>query len=316
MAIVRRTALPGALLGLALALLAVPAGAQEADAESRFAAARKLYDGGDHAGAYKQFQALAAETGSPNAELYAAWCLRELGRLPEAYEAAVLALRHATAKAENDDKYAKTRTAAAAEVARLEAKVARLTVAVADPPPGVAVTVNGAAFPGDKLGVPVAAAAGPALVLVRAPGRREVERRVELRAGEATTVTVALEAAGERAQAPATTGGGARIAGFALAGAGLGGVVTFAVAGALVDQRYGSLFVKCGGTNCKHAGAAGEIEGGKALQLAANIGLGIGIAGAVGGALLIAFGGPVAAKPAASLWLAPGLGGFSAGGVF
>ena len=59
--------------------------------------------------------------------------------------------------------------------------------------------------------------------------------------------------------------------------------------------------------HCRNADAAADIEGGKALQLAANIGLGIGIAGAVGGALLIAFGGPVAARPAAETSRTPNL---------
>ena len=110
-------ALLALLLGLALTAASAGAGAQTPAQAKRFAAAQSLYEQRSYATALEEFRALAAETGSPNAEVYAARCLRELDRLPEAYEAMSTALRHATAKAEAEPKYASTRNAAAADLA-------------------------------------------------------------------------------------------------------------------------------------------------------------------------------------------------------
>src|SRR5437868_6752686 len=85
---------------LALAVLTQPALSQP-DAKQggvdrvRFKAAQQLYDKGDFAGALALFRDVMGINGSPNARLYAARCLRELGRLPEAYEELTIAIRDA-----------------------------------------------------------------------------------------------------------------------------------------------------------------------------------------------------------------------------
>ncbi|APR80062.1 Hypothetical protein A7982_05409 [Minicystis rosea] len=311
------------VLGLALTS---PAAAQTAGQAKRFGAAQKLYDQGAYTPAYEEFKALATETGSPNAELYVARCLRELGRLPEAYEMMSLALRNATAKAEAEPRYAATRNAAAADLALLEPKVGKIIIALASPPAGATVTLNGAALAPEKLGVPVAAAVGEVVVRVRAPGSAEIERRVKLRGGETSTLTVTLDAgaapaapvpAGAPPPPPATTtsGGGARIAGFVTLGLGAAGMATFAAAGVAANKRFNSVNDACGGMRCTDPKFADQIAGGRTLDVAANIGLGVGIAGIVGGTLLVVFGGPKQV-PAVSAWVAPEGGGLVARGTF
>ena len=122
----------------------------------------------------------------------------------------------------------------------------KLLIAVADPPAGLAVTVNGAPLPPDKLGVAVPTATGEAVVRLVAPGKAPVERRVTLRGGEPTTLTVALEtASGDASAAPApvaaTRGGGGRVAGFVALGVGVAGMATFAGAGVAANNRYDSI---------------------------------------------------------------------------
>jgi hypothetical protein len=317
------------LLGLAVTAAAPGAYAQTAAQAKRFGAAQKLYDDGAYTPAYEEFKALAAETGSPNAELYVARCLRELGRLPEAYEAMVFALRDATTKAEADPKYGQTRNAAAADLALLEPKIGKLVVAVPSPPAGLEVTLNGAPMPLAKLGVPVPVTTGFVVVHLHAPGRTDVERRVTLKGGETQTLAVALEA--DPAQAPPAgitpppapvpppgsdaRGGGARVAGFVTLGLGAAGMVTFAVAGSMANSRYSTIQAACGGKRCTDPSFASQIDGGKRLDLIADVGLGVGIAGLVGGTLLVVFGGPKAPPPVTA-WVAPGGGGLVAGGVF
>jgi hypothetical protein len=312
-----------ALLALAVTVSATHAEAQDAGQLKRFAAAQNLFDDGAYTPSYQEFKALADETGSPNAELYVARCLRELGRLPEAYEATAVALRHATAKAERDPKYVSTRNAAATDLAKLEPRVGRLVVAVADAPAELSVTVNGAPLAREKLGLPAAVAPGEVVVRVTAAGKRDVERRLALNAGDAATVTLALEsssapvASGPKPEAPpaasaatsTTTGGGGRVAGFVVAGVGVAGMAGFAVLGLMANHRYDTIAAQCGNTHCTDPAFASEIDGGRKLDLGANIGLGVGIAGLAAGALLIALGGPKRSAPHVSAWVAPTGGG-------
>ncbi|MFT3769782.1 MAG: PEGA domain-containing protein [Minicystis sp.] len=317
---------PAALVLVLASFASPPAFAQTAGQAKRFGAAQKLYDQGAYTPAYEEFKALAAETGSPNAVLYVARCLRELGRLPEAYETMTLALRSAAAKAEAEPKYAQTRNAAAADLALLEPKVGKLVIAIANPPAGTTVTLDGAPLSPEKLGVPVAVAIGESVVTVRAPGRANVERRVKLRGGETTTLTLALEvdpagptpapaAPAAPPPAPEMRGGGARIAGFAVLGVGAAGMATFAAAGVMANKRFDAVSAACGGTRCTDPSFSAQIAGGKQLDLAANIGLGVGIAGLVGGTLLVVLGGPKPA-PAVTAWATPGGGGLVARGSF
>jgi hypothetical protein len=315
------------VLGLALTALSAVASAQTPAQAKRFGAAQKLYDQGAYTPAYLEFKALAGETGSPNAELYVARCLRELGRLPEAYEAMSQALRDATAKAETEPKYAGTRNAAAADLAVLEPRVGKLIVAVVSPPPGLEVTIDGAPLPPDKLGVPVATAIGAVVVRLAAPGSAPVERRVQTRGGAPVTLTVALDAAAPavvapaappvpgEAAAPAREGGGGRIAGFVVLGLGAAGMATFAGAGVTANSRFNSISAACGGARCTDPGFSDQIASGRRLDLLANVGLGVGIAGLAAGTLLVVLGGPKAAPPA-SAWVMPGGGGLVAGGTF
>ena len=319
------------LLALAVAAWAAPAAAQDANLAKRFAAAQKLYDDGAYTPALQEFKALAAETGSPNADLYVARCLRELGKLPEAYEALTLALRNATAKAEADPKYTKTRNTAAADLAVLEPRVGKILIAVASPPPGLTVTLNGATLPPEKLGVPVPLAIGEAVVRLHAPDRVDVEKRVTLKGGETVTLPLTMEAPGPvveqvtrpqpvQVQAPPVvqpTGiGGARIAGIVTLGVGAAGMVTFAVAGVMANSRYDSISAACGGKRCTDPSFTSQIDGGRQLDIIADVGLGVGLAGLVGGTLLVALGGPKAVPPPVTAWVSPGGGGLGVRGAF
>jgi hypothetical protein len=306
---------------MAIALVAGPARAQDAGQAKRFQAAQTLYDEKAFGPALLEFKALAAETGSPNADLYVARCLRELGRLPEAYEALRVALRNATAKATTEPKYLKTRNTAAADLAMLESKIAKLVIAVATPPDGLTVTLDGASVQADRIGVPLVQLEHEALVRLAAPGKRNIERRVLLKAGETTTLSVVLEADAPGHVEPAapaaegaakTTGGGARIAGFVVLGLGAAGMATFAGAGVAANKRYDSVFAACGGKHCTNPVYTSQIDGGRTLDVVADVGLGVGIAGLAGGALLVALGGPKAATQPITGWIGRNGGGLGA----
>ncbi len=301
----RRTGCLSLLLILAAVAVAPRAAAQPADPTvQRYSAAKKHYDAGAYAEAYEEFRALAADIGSPNAELYVARCLRALGRLPEAYEAMASALRSASARAAAEPRYVETRDAAAAQLAELEPLVGKLVVAVAEPPPDLVVEVGGTPIPAKRIGVPLAAAVGEAVVRVRAAGKQDIERRVTIRGGEVTTVTVALSpiappAAPRPVPPPPSKLGPLRVTGIASLVVGAAGMVTFAVAGTMANQRYATLSTACS-PGCSPA----DVDSGKKLDLGANVGLGVGIAGLVAGAGLVVFGRPATQGVAA--WTVPG----------
>ena len=166
------------------------------------------------------FEEAVADSGSPNARIYVARCLRELGRLDAAYEEMRLTVRDATRKAETEPKYEPTRDSAASELALLEPRVGRLVVTVVERPEGTVVYVGGRELSVDQLGVPVAAMPGRVDVRAEALGFKPVERTADIEAGSPRTMTITFDEAlpvdGEQ-PAPGddvpTTGGEVRIAG-------------------------------------------------------------------------------------------------------
>ncbi len=141
-----------------------------AQAKKEFARATALYKKNRFDEALPKFEKLVAATDSPNARLYVARCLRELGKLPAAYEAMTQTMRFADAKARTDSYYADTRSAAAAERAALESKIVRVVVALADPPKDLEIELNGNALPRDRLGDTIAIEPGRLVVRASAPG--------------------------------------------------------------------------------------------------------------------------------------------------
>jgi tetratricopeptide (TPR) repeat protein len=101
--------LPGQARSQGAVSSAPPIAPAPTTAEQRFAEAQLLFDGQKFAEALPLFEALVGETDSPNARLYVARCLRELGRLTQAYDAMRATVALATEKAKTDDRYVETR---------------------------------------------------------------------------------------------------------------------------------------------------------------------------------------------------------------
>lgn len=276
----------------------------QVDAKAEFNDAQKLFDAGRQADALPHFRKAFAASNSPNARLMIARCLVALGKTAEAYEEMATTTREAAARADTDPKYARTRDAAAAEMAVLERRIGKLVVALAEPGAGATVTLDGAPLAAERLGVPVAVQPGTLTIEARHAGDAPVRREITIGAGETKTVAIAFTSAPAVAAAPVTTtpkiappiqapthGGGVRIAGFFVAGLGVAGMGAFAGAGLAAKSKFSSVETACGGVRCTDPKYGSVIDSGKTLQTVANVGLGVGIAGLVGGALMIALGG-------------------------
>ncbi len=307
--------------------LADPDPTDASAAKARFSAAQELYDQREFAAALPAFREVHRALGSPNAHLYLARCLRELGQLPEAYEELSATLAEAAARAEKEPRFLATRDAAAADRALLEAKVARLVVAVAKPPPGLEVLVAGKILPAARLGQPIALAPGKTRVVATAPGRAGAREDVTLAVGALETVSLSLDPpsapapvaaptpaprhtlAREAPLAPAAKPDATlRYVGFGVAAIGVGGFLTAAITGAMANARFRDVRDECGGMRCLDPAVNDRIDGGRSLDTAANVALAVGAIGVAGGAAMVWFGGPplLASSRGVGLAAAPG----------
>jgi hypothetical protein len=91
-------------------------------------------------------------------------------------------------------------------------------------------------------------------------------------------------------------------------GVGVAGLGLFAIGGAQGNSKFATLEKECGTTRCTDPKYADVVDSGKTLDLVANIGLGIGVAGIVAGTIMVVVGGPKP-KPKttdASFFISPG----------
>ena len=85
-------------------------------------------------------------------------------------------------------------------------------------------------------------------------------------------------------------GSGLRTAGYVAGGVGLAGLALFAIAGLGAKSAYDKLEADCGRTPCTDEAHRSDIEGGRMMQTAANIGLATGLVGLGAGATLLVLG--------------------------
>jgi len=306
------------LLSVLFVLLATFAQPQPAHADDAavFSEALEHFHAGRFEQAMPMFRDIVAVTASPNVHLYYARSLRELGKLARAHEHMQQTVREATAKAKTEERYVATRDAAASELAELEARVGKVIVVLVGDAPNSAATLNGVELRSDQIAKPVAVMPGSVAIVANAPGSQAVERTLTVAAGTTETVTLSLAAAASTSPDPAqgpsdtdegdddvpTTGGEIRMAGFAVAGLGVAGMVMFGVSKALADAKFDSVNEDCGQTRCTDPAFADEIDDGKTLDTLTNVGLIVGIAGLAGGAAMIIFGGPSEVEDGATAW--------------
>jgi hypothetical protein len=215
------------------------------------------------------------------------------------------------AKAAGQQKRAETAEAHAAE---LEPKLARLRVVAPGLPADGVLQRDGTPVGEAARSVATPVDPGDHTVAASAPGRRPWSTTVKVAAGpgEVTVTVPELDAA---APAPATARyGPARTAGLVLVGVGAAGVVAGGVLGGLTladAHRASSDATLCPGMVCTPAGRQ-VISGAETKALASSVSLGVGLAAAAGGAILVATARPLAIAPAAG----PGSGGISVLGRF
>jgi len=275
-----------------------PSGAAE-----KFKQAQERYEAKDFTSGLELARAALEATGSPNARLYVARCLRELDRLSEAHEEMERTLRDAREAAKTDPKYVATRDTAAAELALLDQKVGKVIVALVDAPPGARVELNGKAIDATRYGQPIAVPPGDVVLKGSGDGAEPVEKQSSIKAGETQTLTLVFRepstpatepAPGPTTPQPKTTqsGGGLRTVGYITAGVGVVGLGVFAITGSMANSKFNQLEDECGSKRCNDPKYADTVDSGKRLDTIANVGLVVGSVGLLAGGAMILFGGP------------------------
>lgn len=256
-----------------------------ATAKAKFDKGKTLYNAKNFADALGEFRASYALVKSPNSHFFIANCLRDLGRLTEAYTEYDRVAEEAKTAGEQ---YAGAIEAAIAERDALAAKLVLVTVSTPGSPADATLNVAGMDVASDLAGKPIPVMPGNIEVKLSAPGKTTATQTVTGAAGETKMVTIEFAVA-----PPPTTDehpSGAkkltpmRIGAIAAAGVGVVGMILFAVEGSASNTTYDDLKEKCGGP-CPQEFAS-DIDKGRTQQIVANVGLGVGIAGLAAGATL------------------------------
>jgi hypothetical protein len=303
--------------------IASPAATQ--NAEASFAEAVKLFKGGDAARALPLFVHLTEKTDSPNVRLYIGYCLLELGRLRDAHQAFTLAAKEALDLEEG--KYDETRVAAQEQLSVLNLRLARLTISLVQVSGEFTVKLDNETLDPSLIDSPLVVDPGAHHIQAEAPGAKPVSREITLEKGGAKTITLLFE---KQTSLPAPLSPSASqhnevrkessdshmvTLGLAAGGLGVIGIGTFAVAGLQTKNTYSQLQAQCA-SGCTDSAHRNNISEGKTMQLVANLGLAVGVAGTLTGATLLYLGVTNKESAQPELQLAPGVARVSYTGSF
>lgn len=288
---------PSAAHAQAPAAAATPSAADIAEAKKKFESASTLFKAGKYDKAIEDFRASYAKVQSPNSHLYVARCLREMGKLVDAY----LEFEKVSAEAQTaGEKYAQTGETAKVERDELNTKLTLVSVDVTTPESGARLTVGGVEVPQDRWGKPFPAMPGSVDIRLESGAKPAASQSITTTAGESKTVSIGFATpssgggSGDGGGGDGSGGGsetsggkgmsGMRIGAFAAGGLGVAGFVTFAVFGSMSNATYDDLQATCGGP-CP-ADRQGDVDKGKMQQTVANVGLIVGAVGVAAGATL------------------------------
>ncbi|MEN9579292.1 MAG: hypothetical protein RJA70_2301 [Pseudomonadota bacterium] len=266
---------------------------QNEQAQARFVRGKQQFEAGDYAAALVEFDAARAIVASPNARLYRARCLQQLGRLVEGYNEFGATWVDAQELSRHEARYQRTAESAQVERAEIGARLAFVRLSVLNAGPSTLVAVNGEQLRRSAWGEPVPLLAGPVELRVMTPGAgRTQEKSVLVASGETLEVTFDLAESSPHPEPPVAAPAARpreraslRPYSYASAGVGVLGASMFTVFGLMAKNSHQQLEARCPRGSCP-AGELGTADAGATQQLLANVGLAAGILGLSGGVTL------------------------------
>ncbi len=241
---------------------------------------------------------------SPNTRLMIANTLIELGQLPEAYQELKLVIAEAEPLALAKSKYQATVQAARANMKELEQKLSMVEL-----DPGAVLLINGNPLPPSRWSEPLPLPAGETKFELKLSNGQIASKELTLQPGTPTEVelqmskpepeTVVVEKPAEtKAPNPAPAPHSAvSYRALAWTGAGIAGAgaIGFSVFGLMASSRSQQLQDECTGTRCPDS-LRDVAEQGRSYQTWANVSLGVGLVGLVGGAFFFLSDSPKSAS--------------------
>jgi hypothetical protein len=302
-------------LALAHAPLALAAGdppgqaspVKREQAQSRFERGKTLFTAKKYDEALVEFRASFDIVASPNTHLFVGRCLRELGRLVEAYVELGRTAIEAKELAAEDSRYARAAESATTERNEIAKKLGFISITLDHATDATTLKVAGEEVRRAGWSEPIPAVPGTVVVRVETPPGLPIERTVTLAAGARESLAIDVNDApvAPGASPPVSTTKDSGPSGrsslrtwaYVTGAVGVAGLVTFTVAGLSAHSTYSSLRTECGGAPCPPSRQS-EIDSGRTKQTIANVGLIIGIVGVATGTTLFFLGGS-AEKPTA-----------------
>ncbi len=281
---------------------------QREQAQSRFVKGRELFTKAQYERALEEFAASHEIVASPNARLYSARCLRELGRLVAAYSEFGRTAIEARERSRDDARYVRTAESAEEERRAIAPKLGFLSVTITHATEGTLLRVGGEPIRRSGWSEPIPVAPGKSEVSLETPSRAPLNQSLELRPGETKSMSFDADAApalpNDTAQAPVARPLAPvatedpekrrrtmRTASYIAGGIGALGFTMFFVFGALSNAKYSDLKTACNGGPCPLS-RRDDIDAGKSDQTIANVGLVLGLVGAAGAATLFVLSAP------------------------
>ncbi len=265
---------------------------QREQAQQHFLKGKDRFDRNDMNGALEEFRASLEIVASPNARLYVARTLREMGRLVEAYAEFGRTAADAKEHEREDGRYGKAAQAALAERDAIAPQIGFVQLTIHNANDSTTVTVGGNTIVRAGWADPIPVKPGNVDVDVATSGAAApFHKTLTLRAGERAPLDVDANAPGTVVAPPPpkiaepTTHKPGWMLPVAIAGAGVGvvGMIMFAIEGVASNNTYSDLKKQCGAAPCPPS-LASEVSSGKTQQAIANVGLVIGVVGLAVGA--------------------------------
>ncbi len=293
-----------------------------ATAQALFDAGRDLMDKGQYDAACKKFEASQRSDPAAGTVLNLANCYEKAGHLASAWER----FEEASDKlAPGDDRLPVAKQRAAALKARLPKLELTLDLGA---PPGTRVLRDDIAVDPGALGVAIPVDPGSHHIVVKAPGRADVEVTVDAREGKTTKKLLSAGAPSTEAPAlgpapaPAGEGGswwtGKRVGGVVLGGAGVVGLATGLGMGAAALSDKSTVEKYCNTTSmtCTNPAGITAAASGKTASAVSSATFVLGVLAIAGGVTLIVIGAPDKPEAKVGATPLPGGGALSVGGAF
>lgn len=301
----------GLVAGLAAWVAPANAAATEVSARSAdkvFAEATALFQEGHAAQALEIFLRLRDVVNSPNVHLYIGYCYVELERPLDAHRAFSIAAK--TAADSSEPKYEQTRISAQDQLNLLNLRLARVTISFVREPGNVQVVLDDSPLDQTLIGSPIVVTPGHHRMQATADGMEPVRREIVLSKGDHKTIAVLFEERVDPNREPRAVSAEIpsrsplRTIGMVAGGIGVAGLAVFTVAGLQARSTYRRLQSECG-NQCTDEGHRSTASDGETYQLAANVGLTVGVLGVLSGATLFYLGSTSNDAPSPTVALAP-----------